>query len=216
MKILALEFCSAQRSVAVRDTAASSAGQAEVVSTGGRAVSAFRMIEEALRAAQLDRKQIDCLAIGRGPGSYTGIRAAIALAQGWQLAAPIRLIGISSVECMAAQAHENGMRGPVHFVVDAQRNEFYLAGYELNADGLREIEPLCLATKAEVEEHQRLGPILGPDITSSFASAIEMFPRAGTLARLAASRTDFTESLEPIYLREVNFVKAAPPRKLPL
>ena len=44
------------------------------------------MAAEALQAAQLERGQVECLAIGIGPGSYTGIRCAIALTQGWQLA----------------------------------------------------------------------------------------------------------------------------------
>ena len=44
------------------------------------------MIEEALREAGLEREQIEVLAVGLGPGSYTGIRVALSLAQGWQLA----------------------------------------------------------------------------------------------------------------------------------
>ena len=49
---------------------------------------AFGLVEDALRQAQLDRAQIECLAIGLGPGSYNGMRLAIAVAQGWQLASP--------------------------------------------------------------------------------------------------------------------------------
>src|SRR5947199_21310 len=74
----------------------------EIIETGGRAAHALGMIEEALRQAQLEREQIECLAIGVGPGSYNGIRAAIALAQGWQLARSIRLLSVSSAECLAA------------------------------------------------------------------------------------------------------------------
>ena len=56
--------------------------------------------------------------------------------------------------------------------------------------------------------------IVGPEVTRWFPSGRIVFPRAATLARLAASRTDFAdgESLEPIYLRETTFVKAPPPR----
>ena len=90
MTILALEFSSSQRSVAVaRD------GQvlAEAATAGGREMNAFSLIERVLAEARLGRDQIDCLAVGLGPGSYTGIRVALAIAQGWQLARPIRLLG---------------------------------------------------------------------------------------------------------------------------
>src|SRR5262249_26329055 len=101
MTILALEFSSPQRSVAILR---SPAQVAEVIETGHGVNAPLVMIDEALREAKLEREQIDCLAIGIGPGSYTGIRAAIALAQGWQLAREVKLIGVSSVECIAAQA----------------------------------------------------------------------------------------------------------------
>src|SRR5262245_54096856 len=115
MKILALEFSSAQRSVAVvQSTPAHHSAHAapplsEVIETGGRATKAVGMVEQTLRGAQLEREQIDCVAVGLGPGSYNGIRAAIAFAQGWKLARGVKLLGISSVECIAEQAHLDGM-----------------------------------------------------------------------------------------------------------
>ena len=83
----------------------------EAVETGGRSTNALGLVEDALRQAQLDRAQIECLAVGLGPGSYNGIRLAIALAQGWQLARPVKLLGISSAECLAAQAQAEGISG---------------------------------------------------------------------------------------------------------
>src|SRR5471032_3024317 len=101
MTILALEFSSPQRSVAIaRDgIVLSEAGE-----TGGRNTAAFGMIEKVLAESKIRREQIDVLCIGLGPGSYTGIRSAISIAQGWQLAREIKLTGISSVEAVAAQA----------------------------------------------------------------------------------------------------------------
>ncbi|HXE43306.1 MAG TPA: tRNA (adenosine(37)-N6)-threonylcarbamoyltransferase complex dimerization subunit type 1 TsaB, partial [Candidatus Baltobacteraceae bacterium] len=94
MSILAIEFSSEQRSVAVMR------GDSvfEAVETGGRSTAAFAMIEKVLADAKIEREEIETIAVGLGPGSYTGIRAAIAIAQGWQLAREIKLIGISSVE----------------------------------------------------------------------------------------------------------------------
>src|SRR5215468_10964777 len=105
MMILALEFSSAQRSVAIfKVSGAHPEVSSEVVETGGRGTKAFEMIEEAMRQAQVEREQIELLAVGLGPGSYTGIRAAISIAQGWQLAREVKLAGISSADCVAAQA----------------------------------------------------------------------------------------------------------------
>jgi len=64
------------------------------------------------------------LAVGLGPGSYTGIRVALSIAQGWQLAGGVKLLGLSSVECVAAQAQAEKISGRVNVLIDAQRNDF--------------------------------------------------------------------------------------------
>jgi tRNA threonylcarbamoyl adenosine modification protein YeaZ len=221
MKILALEFSSPQRSVAVVHGGADAAPLClgEAIETGGRSTNALGMVEDALRQAQLDRAQVECLAIGLGPGSYNGMRLAIALAQGWQLARPVKLLGISSVECLAAQAQAEGISGRVEIVIDAQRNELYLAAYDLGPQARRELEPLRLATLAEAQaRHQAGATLIGPEVTKWFPTSRVLFPRAATLGQLARDRTDFIpgERIEPIYLRETRFVKAPPPRTLPV
>jgi tRNA threonylcarbamoyl adenosine modification protein YeaZ len=206
MTILALEFSSPQRSVAVMR-----AGQVlgEVIETG--ATRAFGMIEAALREAKLEREQIEVLAVGLGPGSYTGVRVALSMAQGWQLARGTKLLGVSSAVCLAAQARAEGIFGRVNVMVDAQRNEFYLATYETSAGGWNTIEPLRILTLKEVQLRAEAREILaGPEVTRWFPGGRTIFPRAATLARLAAERDGSVvgEKLEPIYLREVNFAKA--------
>src|SRR5258708_37058917 len=121
MKILALEFSSPQRSVAViqRDESPSGVAVNEVIEPGSTAP--FTMIEDALREAKLEREQIDCIVVGLGPGSYTGIRAAISILQRWQLARRIKLLGVSSAECLAAQAAAGALPCRVHVLLDAQR-----------------------------------------------------------------------------------------------
>jgi tRNA threonylcarbamoyl adenosine modification protein YeaZ len=189
----------------------------EAIETGAHVTDALGLVEAALRQAQLDRGQVECLAIGLGPGSYTGIRLAIALAQGWQLATPVKLLGISSAECLAAQAQAEGIVGQVGIVIDAQRNEFYFAVYDVGPGARREIEPLRLATFAEVQARQQAGArLIGPEVTKWFPGGRLVSPRAATLGQLALDRADFVpgERLEPIYLRETRFVKAPPPRML--
>lgn len=217
MKILAVEFSSEQRSVAIVEQLLGEEPQLRgaAFENGGRSAHAFALIEQALQQSRMEREEIECVAIGLGPGSYTGIRAAIALAQGWQLGREIKLVEISSVECLAAQVFANGTRGRANFIVDAQRNEFYLAAYEFRESGFSEIEPLHLATFSEVEKRineQQL--VFGPDVTRIFSQAQDLFPDAAMLGKIACARREFVsgEKLEPIYLREVSFVKAPPPR----
>jgi len=239
MKILAFEFSSPQRSVAVldhrkdefhesqispasgklgtRENRPSEALAFEVIeSAPGNTMKPLGMVESALHQAGLEREQIECIAIGLGPGSYTGIRAAIALAQGWQLGRAVKLLGINSAEAVAAQAQAEGLRGRFSVVIDAQRGEFYLAGYELNEAGVRETTPLRIVAREQIAA-QGNETLIGPEVTKWFPTGRLVFPRAAMLARMAATRTDSLpgEKLEPIYLRETTFVKAPPPRVLP-
>lgn len=215
MKILAIEFSSDQRSVAILN-GGDVLGRAE--ETGGRTARAFGLIERALAEAKLEREAIECIAVGIGPGSYAGIRAGIALAQGWQLARGIPLLGISSVECLAAQALAAGISGPVTIAIDAQRNEFYCASYELASQHCNLIAPLRLVSFDEALAHAaRSQMIVWPNLQPRFPQSRVLLPDAAMLGQLASTRTDFINgaALEPIYLRETTFVKAPPPRVIP-
>jgi tRNA threonylcarbamoyl adenosine modification protein YeaZ len=215
MKILALEFSSAQRSVAVL---MGGLVRGRTQESGTRENRALSLIEAALSAAGFERESVDCVAVGLGPGSYNGIRSAIALAQGWQLALGTKLLGISSAESLAAQAWMEKIHGRLNIVIDAQRNEFYLARYEVSASGFRELSPMRLAGREEVLALVRSGEtVLGPEVTSEWPAARQIFPDAAMVGQLASQRSDFVpgERLEPIYLRETRFVKAPPPRIIP-
>jgi tRNA threonylcarbamoyladenosine biosynthesis protein TsaB len=180
-----------------------------VEQSGGRGTSAFALIEKVLLESKVSRGQVEVIAVGLGPGSYTGIRAAIAIAQGWQLATGVKLLGVSSAEAIAAQAQADKTLGRVNVVIDAQRGEFYLATWEISLSGREEVAPLKIVSAAEFHSRQSAGELcLGPDTTP------KIFPTAVMVARLAAGRANFLtgESLEPIYLRETSFVKAPPPR----
>jgi tRNA threonylcarbamoyladenosine biosynthesis protein TsaB len=217
MKILAVEFSSKARNVAVLQCGdgLSPALLARAAESSVR--RPLGLITDVLRLAGCEREDIEAIAIGLGPGSYTGIRGAIALAQGWQLGRGVKLLGVSSVECLAAQAAEEKIFGPVNIVIDAQRNEFYLGRYEINPGQWREAEPLRLAPIAEIEQLQRAGQQIScPDAVQWFPTAREIYPDAAILGRLACGRRDFVpgEKLEPIYLREVSYTKAPPVRAI--
>jgi tRNA threonylcarbamoyladenosine biosynthesis protein TsaB len=215
MKILAVEFSAPQRSVALIDDGPGSpgivAGRAAEIS-GRRSLG---LVETALEQARWQREDIQTIAVGLGPGSYTGIRGAVALALGWQLGRGVNLLGISSVECLAVQAQADKMFGSVHIVVDGQRNEFYLARYEIAPGSCDEAEPLRMAPLAEIQSLAAAGArIIGPEAAQWFPQASDLFPDAAALARLACGRRDYVPgpNLEPIYLRETAFKKAPPLR----
>lgn len=234
MKILALEFSSPERSVALVESAEPENGgisstqdfaQPGLNKTGvlgyavakqSEAVAALHLIERVLKEARLEREAVECIAVGLGPGSYTGIRSAIAMAQGWQMGCNIKLLGIGSMECLAAQAFASQWTGRLCITVDAQRGELYLAVYEITVEGYRLVEPLKIVAPASLAAMNE-ARVIGPEGSRWAPSGQVVFPDAKFLGQLAAMRTNYLpgEKLEPIYLREANFVKAPPPRTLP-
>ena len=95
-----------------------------------------------------------------------------------------------------------------------------LARYEITQDEYRETAALTIVAAEVTRRTLQLTPdelVVGPEATRWFDHGKILFPTAATLARLAINRTNFLpgEKLEPIYLRETNFVKAPPPRVLP-
>src|SRR5205823_11651160 len=95
--------------------------------------------------------------------------------------------------------------------IDAQRQEFYVASYEIGGRRYRELERLHLATMAEAERREKTEAMLiGPEVTKWFSRGRLVMPRAATVGRLALTRMEFIEpeKMEPSYLRETTFVKA--------
>jgi len=220
MKILALEFSSEHRSAAVLVTAESDERERSGTATHayGRSTPAFALIGRALAEAGVNREQIERIALGLGPGSATGIRTAISIAQGWRLGRRVGLVGVSSLECLATRLQADGVRGLVHVVSDAQRREFHVAAYHLDVAGPRLVEPLRLAPADEVRQFIESGArVFGPGVGAALPGATEAFPEALTLARLGAVSAEFPEDahLDAIHLRQPAFAKAAPPASRP-
>lgn len=210
MTILALEFSSPLRGVAV---AVDGVVRAEVAEQGGRETHAFQLIERVLREAGLAREEVEGIAVGTGPGSYAGIRIAIAIAQGWGLARGVKLMGISSADGVAAQVTGLAQGEKFSIVIDAQRGEFFAARYHCTAVGPRLIRPFQLM--AESDWSRPGETIFRPDMTAPDGRAgLPLPPSASALARLAAARGEHSNDsvLEPIYLRPAAFIKAPPSR----
>lgn len=98
------------------------------------------MAEELLAEAGITRKQLDAIAVGQGPGAFTGVRLAISVAQGLALALDIPVVPVSSLAALAMQAPKNG--AVILAAIDARRAEIYAGTFRFDPDGL--VEPLGL------------------------------------------------------------------------
>ena len=168
------------------------------------------LIAAALRDAGLTPRHVGRLALGIGPGSYTGIRRAIATLQGWHLAHGIPIFAVNSFDILAHLAVELDS-GPVLLAADAQRSEWAMAPAEAG----KVSEPLRLLPRAELEAQIASGQrVFTPD--ANLPGSTRLFPTAAAAGILSESlpETDPTH-LAAIYLREASFVKAPPPRLLP-
>lgn len=216
MKILALEFSSGRRAVAIVDATLEGCEiLADIQDSDFRGKTGLVLLGQAIEAAKLAPTDIDLIAVGLGPGSYTGIRSSIAIAQGWQLGRNTPLVGVSSAELLAHQAADSGMAQSVQIVIDAQRGELYSAVYDVSQRPPVLDRALEIVPRARIQEREGR-PIVGPEAAALAPGGRDLFPSAVTLARVAflKQQTVPGEELEPIYLRATAFVKAPPPRRI--
>ena len=91
--------------------------------------------QDTLAAAGLKMADVDAVLVGRGPGSFTGVRIGIATAKGLACGAGVGLYGTSALDAMAQAAWLAGTRGRLAVVADAMRGEVYPGIYELDEKG---------------------------------------------------------------------------------
>jgi tRNA threonylcarbamoyladenosine biosynthesis protein TsaB len=94
------------------------------------------MIEQILGEAGLTLKQLDAIAFGRGPGSFTGLRIAASVVQGIAFAADLPVLPISTLQALAQAALREFSVTQVIAAIDARINEIYWAAYQADANGL--------------------------------------------------------------------------------
>lgn len=93
------------------------------------------MVQQVLADSGLTLKDLDALAFGQGPGSFTGVRIGIGIAQGLALGADLPLLGVSSLATMAQGAFRLTQATQVLAAIDARMGEVYWGCYQRDADG---------------------------------------------------------------------------------
>src|SRR6266513_2021276 len=93
------------------------------------------LVGEVLARAQLEFAQVDGIAYGAGPGSFTGLRIAAGVAQGLALARGLGVIGVGTLLALAEEAAEEAAGSRIIACLDAHRGEVYHAAYRRAGDG---------------------------------------------------------------------------------
>jgi tRNA threonylcarbamoyladenosine biosynthesis protein TsaB len=169
---------------------------------------ALPMLERLLKQSGLAAVDLDAVAFGAGPGSFTGLRIACGLAQGLAFARGIPVIGISSLEAIA----EESGASRVITCIDARMHEVYYAALEKHDAGWTEIVAArCVAPGAvEIPDGNWTGAGNGFAAYGNMGLENvqpEVHPTAIAIARLAAPRLAAGEGVDaaaaaPIYVRE--------------
>jgi tRNA threonylcarbamoyladenosine biosynthesis protein TsaB len=156
-----------------------------------RAVTLLEDVDALIRQAGMQTRDIEALAVGIGPGSFTGVRIGLATARGLGLALGIPAAGVSSLDALAA-----GAPGALP-VIDARRREIFVPGRVL-APGDLEVERGRLYVGSGAVRYRDLLEAAGAEIPVDTDE--RHLPRARFHARLAH---DFgpAEDVEPLYLR---------------
>lgn len=94
------------------------------------------MVRQALAETGLKLTDLDALAFGQGPGSFTGVRIGIGIAQGLALGADLPMIGVSTLATMAQGAQRRTGATRVLAAIDARMGEVYWAEYQQDAAGV--------------------------------------------------------------------------------
>ena len=231
MKILALSTSTPRGSAVVLEhgLVLGSGGYVDLL---GHAERLFEAIDAALTAAGLDRAAIAAVACDCGPGSFTGVRVGVASAKGIAVGLGVPLLGVVSLEAMAAAAFDEAAATEADVVVaaiDAKKDEVFVAAYAMVEGVLVTVAPPRCASRS-LEALTILGEtrriVLVGEVVASidppppgFArGAMLDLPDASWVGRLAAKRVatgvDGDPSLlEPLYVRPPDAKPLATPTR---
>lgn len=174
------------------------------------------MLDALLKDVGIKIKQVDGIAFGKGPGSFTGVRIACGVAQGLALGANLKVVGVCTLEALA----EASGKDKAIVVLDARMGELYLAAYEKCEDAWATViaPSLCKADSAPaVASNHWCGvgggfAVSGDALQARYGKQLsgidaQAIPLASAIARLAAiefakgNAVDAALAL-PLYLRD--------------
>lgn len=175
------------------------------------------MCDEVLAEAGLSRHGLDAIAVGRGPGAFTGVRLAISAAQGIAFALGIPVVPVSSLAALALQAPDDG--APILAVIDARMGEIYSGWFRRDANGLVEaiadeavgrVDALAVASTQACHVigsgWATYADALCAHLAAPPSSALgDAWPQAVDVARLALAqmtRAVAPDQALPVYLRD--------------
>jgi tRNA threonylcarbamoyladenosine biosynthesis protein TsaB len=219
MKILAVETSTEYCSVALWQDGTVSE-RCELVGQKHSEVL-MAMLDAVLKDAGLRVRDVDGIAFGKGPGSFTGVRIACGVAQGLALGIDAKTVGVCTLQALAeASGHDK-----VIAALDARMGELYLAAYEKrNGEWATAVEPcLCKADTAPAVTGDNwfgAGSGFGVNLSTSSGQSLSVrygtqligmdaqaMPQAGAVARLAAGEFAGGNAVDaalalPLYLRD--------------
>ena len=177
----------------------------------GHAEALMPMLEAAMDDAKLSFSELDLVAATLGPGSFTGVRVAIAAARGLALATNAKLWGTDSLTVMARGVLADHASAPFAVSVDAHRGMLYLGIFD--GDGARLEGPLLLSPEdaasflpSDLSFAFGSGAALLAEAASNIGIEIkpsrpDLQPHATNLAVLALQANATLPTLRPLYLR---------------
>lgn len=168
------------------------------------------LVAEVLEQAGVERDRITSVAVGAGPGPFTGLRVGLVTARtlGHVLGVPVR--AVCTLDVLAVEAVDTGaVAGEFLVATDARRKEVYVARY---TDGVRVEGPVVLKPAAAASDLPVVGEgaRLYPD---AFPHPVgPSLPSAGWLARVVADRRAELLLPEPLYLRRPDAATPGTPK----
>jgi tRNA threonylcarbamoyladenosine biosynthesis protein TsaB len=172
------------------------------------------LIDASLREVGVVRQDLTAIAVGVGPGPFTGLRVGLVTARTLGFVLEIPVYGVCSLDVLAVEAAHGSAPIGRDFTVttDARRKEVYLATYDdqgRRLDGPEVVRPDDAATDQPVAGE---GAVLYPD---AFPDAREpTLPSAGWLARAVAEELAELHDPEPMYLRRPDAVAPGVPKRV--